>query len=99
MGAKEVELPADLKLEAGIQSIDAQLRGGGTGSAAAASKAAEALGKSAPGVIAKDSNACGSLLRVATKSPSAHNHLKSTRCFYRTADIDLGENALIHDNA
>ncbi len=53
MGAKEVELPADLRMEANIQLIDAQIRGGGTGFAAAAT-AAETLMKSAPGVIAKD---------------------------------------------
>jgi hypothetical protein len=68
--AKEVELPVDLRLEANIQLIDAQIRGGGTGFAAAAT-AAEALMKSAPGVIAKDKLAIYARAGLVGETPSA----------------------------
>jgi hypothetical protein len=70
MAAKDVELPADLRLEANIQLLDAQIRGGGTGFAAAATTA-ETLMKSAPGVIAKDKLAIIARAGLVGETPSA----------------------------
>lgn len=69
MTGKEIELPADLRQEANIQLIDAQIRGGGTGFAAAAT-AAEALGKTASGAIAKDKLAIYARTGLVGDNPS-----------------------------